>query len=247
MNSYAQLKQEYSQILNLVKTSIQYYQNIGLTGMSLNLQPCALPCFSTIEELSRYVSQCQGCLISLHRPQAVAGEGDPASPLVFVGRSPGITETARRKPFQGEEGALLDRILAAIGLSREKVYLTYAVKCPLPESDGHTFPLPRRCRKILLQELQLVKPKVICTLDTPDAAVIQAVLGKPMGPLPDLRGKIFPLQLGENRIRIIPTYSPGHILHCPEERQGEEKKLVWQDMQLICRELPGYAVERKRT
>lgn len=240
--SLTQFKREYSQIIHLVRTSVQYYQNSGLIGIPLNFeedQPTSSS-FASLDELTSYLGRCRRCLISLHRSLAVAGEGDRASSLVFVARSPGVAEVACRKPLQGEEGELFDRLLSALKLSRERIYLTYAVKCPLPKADGPIRAQASfRCRRILLQELQLLeRPRVICTLDNLDALATQTVLGRPMGSVCDLRGKLFSLWVGERQTRVIPTYSPGFILQTTEEREiREKKKLVWQDMQLISKEL----------
>jgi len=277
METDPQMRKEYSRIVHMVENYVRYCQNIGMTGIPLNFgtRPDPPSSFSSLEELTGYLARCRACLAALNRQKPVPGEGNSEPVLVFVSGPPGSgyaersgetaqgemaqgemaqgRESAQTKPLQGKEGELFDRIISSIKLSREDIYLTCAVKCPLPESErpacqtgsqtgrqisevqaSQTSQTIRRCRRLLFQELQLLKPHIICTLDS---LATRMVLGKP-GSIDEWRGNVFPLQLGESQVKVIPTYSPATILRHSENenRCCEIKKLVWQDMQRIRQE-----------
>lgn len=240
MNTHFQIEDEYYQLVRMIRNYFQYYRNMGIVGIPLDQQtilPNSIPSFISMKELHAYFNLCLGCPQAQKRKKTILGEGNIQPTLVFIGQSP--TEEDE-KPFQGEAGELFNKILAAIQLTREEVYLTYAIKCHIPEGESINHQAARFCRQLLLEELQLLRPSLICTFDT---LATQMVLGK-QGLISDLRGKILPLKLKRNRgrkrekrevpslsVKVIPTYSPGFLLQNPQE-----KRPVWLDMQLIRKE-----------
>ena len=146
--------------------------------------------------------------------------------LVFVGEAPGEEEDLQGKPFVGLAGQLLTRIIESIGLGRDEVYIANVVKCRPPHNRN---PKPEEiaaCEPYLLQQLEIIKPKLICALGTFAA---QTLL-KTAQPISILRGRFH----WYHNIKLMPTFHPAYLLRNPSG-----KKIVWQDMQLIKKELLG--------
>ncbi len=117
-----------------------------------------------LKKLEREVQNCQKCSLGKARTQAVFGEGDPKAEIVFIGEGPGQKEDETGKPFVGAAGKLLDEMIQAIDLTREKVYIANVVKCRPP---GNRDPLPdeiKACWPYLEKQLQTIKPKLIVLL-----------------------------------------------------------------------------------
>jgi len=232
MKDPSQIKNEYYQLVQMVKHYIQYCQNIGLKNIPMQ-NPSDLftqlhhPSFSSLAGLHNYLSRCQSCPLAKNRIKPVPGEGNPTPVMVFIGQAPDREESLQGKPFLGEAGQLLTKIISAIHLSRKDVYLTYAMKCCLSKNEHPTQPITRACRPLLLQELRLLHPKLICTL----GPVATQLLLKNKTPFEEQRGKIFSIEIGDCPIRAIPTYSPEYLLNNPKK-----KDLAWLDVQLIRKE-----------
>jgi DNA polymerase len=151
---------------------------------------------------------------------AAALTGDASADLVFVGEAPGEAEDRQGEPFAGPSGQLLTRIIEAMGLCREQVYILNIVKCRPPKNrDPHPDELAA-CRPILQAQLDCLQPRVICTLGK---FASQALLQTDEA-ISRLRGRFH--TLGE--IPVMPTYHPAYLLRNPHE-----KRVVWQDMQAI--------------
>lgn len=186
-------------------------------------------------DLARTVADCRRCDLGRSRTQAVFGEGDPAAELVFVGEAPGAEEDRAGRPFVGAAGELLTKIIASIGLERERVYICNVLKCRPP---GNRNPLPAEidaCREHLTRQLDLLRPKVICALGTFAAQTLLAS----QEPISRLRGKVHEL----NGAHLVPTLHPAALLYHPQN-----KRSVWEDMKLIAKLLgqnvPGTHGER---
>jgi uracil-DNA glycosylase family 4 len=226
------VKKAYYQVVTMVKGYIRYCRNIGLTHIPLpeasSLSSCLFhPDMASLGHLAHYLDHCQSCPLAGNRQAAVPGEGHLSPRLVLIGQSPGKEESLEGKPFLGEAGDLLTKILSSIQLSREEVYLTYALKCPFPHKGEFDYQTIRPCRELLFRELRLLRPDLIATLGP---VATQIVLGERI-PLAEVRGKIFPLKVGEMSIKVVPTYDPDYLL-----QHTNEKNAVWQDMKLIRKE-----------
>jgi DNA polymerase len=174
----------------------------------------------TYELLRKKVFNCKMCPLCKERKNVVFGEGDVNANLMFIGEAPGANEDIQGKPFVGEAGRLLSKIINAMGLTREKVYIANILKCRPP---GNRDPLPEeitQCYPFLISQIKIVSPVVICTL----GKISTQTLLRTSEPISKLRGKIFDF----NGIKTVPTFHPSHLLHHPEN-----KRLVWQDMQII--------------
>jgi DNA polymerase len=174
-----------------------------------------------LESLDKVVKKCRKCGLCEERTKTVFGSGKATVPLVFVGEAPGADEDRQGFPFVGRAGELLTRIIAAMGLSRDDVYICNVLKCRPP---GNRDPLPDEvgsCTTYLEQQLDLLKPKVICSLGRHSTAFLTKQEGVAMK---SVRGRTF-LYRG---VKVIPTYHPAALLRNPSL-----KALVWEDVQKV--------------
>jgi uracil-DNA glycosylase len=167
------------------------------------------------------LGDCTRCkLHTLGRTQIVFGVGNPAADLMFVGEAPGADEDIQGEPFVGRAGQLLTKIIEAIGLRREDVYIANVIKCRPP---GNRNPEPdevTQCQPFLFRQIDLVQPKVIVALGKFAA---QCLL-KTTEPITRLRGR-------EYKYRdaiLIPTYHPAYLLRTPSAKRD-----VWEDMKKV--------------
>jgi DNA polymerase len=170
---------------------------------------------------------CQRCkLHTLGRTQVVFGVGNPDADLMFVGEAPGADEDLQGEPFVGRAGQLLTKIVEAIGLTREQVYIANVIKCRPP---GNRNPEPdevEQCEPFLFRQIDRIKPKVIVALGKFAA---QSLL-RTADPITRIRGR-------EYKYRdaiLMPTYHPAYLLRNPSS-----KREVWEDMKRVREILKG--------
>ncbi len=183
--------------------------------------------------LTEEVFACQKCRLCQTRTHVVLGAGDLHAPLMFVGEGPGQQEDLSGQPFVGAAGQLLDKMLGAIGLKREQVYICNIVKCRPPHNRVPEADEREACMDYLRQQVALVKPKVIvCLGSTPT----RALLGDDMRITRD-RG-VWHLKKG---VWFMPTYHPAALL-----RDESKKRPSWEDFKAIrdkLVELGAYNIE----
>ncbi len=176
-----------------------------------------------LETLQRKYSQCKKCDLAENRIKFVYGEGNSHARLVFIGEAPGADENRSGKPFVGKAGQLLTRILQAIGLTREEVYITNVVKCRPPNNrDPHTTEI-ESCRPYLDEQLKLIRPDLIVLLGRVAAV---SLLDMKLS-LAKFRGTTYLY----NNIPTIVTYHPSALLRNPVY-----KRPTWEDFKKIRRE-----------
>ncbi len=167
---------------------------------------------------------CQACDLAVGRTKLVFGAGDPEAQLMFIGEAPGYDEDQKGLPFVGAAGQLLTKMIQAMKLTREDVYIANCLKCRPPENRN---PLPTEivsCSPILMQQIEIIKPKVICTL----GKFASQTLLQTQEPISRLRGRFHDWK----GIRVMPTFHPAYLLRSPDE-----KKIAWQDLKLVMNEL----------
>ncbi|MBD1399209.1 uracil-DNA glycosylase [Pelobacter sp. M08fum] len=171
----------------------------------------------TLSDLRSEVELCCACPLHETRKTVVFGRGNPAANLVFVGEAPGHEEDQQGEPFVGEAGRLLERILFAMGLSADDVYICNLIKCRPPANrDPHANEVVA-CEPYLKRQLALLKPTIIVTLGRFAA---QTLLGV-QTPVSRLRGQWHSYE----GVALMPTFHPAYLLRSPQE-----KKQVWEDM-----------------
>ncbi len=174
----------------------------------------------TLEDLEKEVKRCRRCALHRTRTQAVTGEGPCPAEVMLVGEAPGREEDLEGRPFVGAAGKLLDKMLAAIGLKREELYITNVVKCRPPGNRTPEREEIEACRPYLARQVRLVKPRAILALGS--VAARSLLLSDE--PLSRLRGRAHELE----GIPVVPTYHPAYLLRNPAA-----KRAAWEDLKLF--------------
>ena len=162
----------------------------------------------------------RGKLHGQGRRQIVFGVGNPDADLMFVGEAPGADEDIQGIPFVGRAGQLLTKIIEAIDLKREDVYIANVIKCRPPENRNPEPDEVETCEPFLFQQIDIVKPKVIVALGKFGAQTLLRTLD----PISRLRGRVFEYR----GAKLIPTFHPAYLLRNPSS-----KREVWEDMKLV--------------
>lgn len=186
-------------------------------------EPVVRP-LQTLPDVRANLGDCQRCPLCTTRTNLVFGEGNIQAGLVFVGEAPGADEDRQGLPFVGKAGQLLTRIIVAMGLQRQDVYICNILKCRPP---GNRNPKPEEiaaCEPFLIRQLRAIQPQVICALGTFAAHTLL----KTDIPITLLRGRFHSYQ----GIPLMPTYHPAYLLRNPGA-----KKQVWEDVQKIMKML----------
>jgi uracil-DNA glycosylase len=178
----------------------------------------------SLAELEAVAKQCTLCRLQHGRKHVVFGVGNPHAELMFAGEAPGRDEDQQGEPFVGRAGQLLTRIIEAIGMKRQDVYIANVIKCRPPNNRNPEADEIARCEPYLVRQIELVKPRIIVALGTFAA---QTLL-KTKQPISQLRGRFHTYQ----GVKLMPTFHPAFLLRNPER-----KRAVWEDMQAVQREL----------
>ena len=228
-----------------VADHLKYYEEIGVTGISRDPKwrdrgdsppegGRSTEAVTVASGLSRIVPSetlddikteigplCMRCkLCSLGRTQTVFGVGNPKARLMFVGEAPGEDEDKKGEPFVGRAGQLLTKIVEAIGMTRDQVYIANVIKCRPPNNRNPEPDEVATCEPFLFRQIDVIQPKVIVPLGKFAA---QCVL-KTMDPITKLRGRRFDYRGSV----LIPTFHPAYLLRNPSA-----KREVWEDMKNV--------------
>jgi DNA polymerase len=223
---------------------LEYFKEIGVDGVSRDAKwrtrpdtpaapaapaaptapaaPAALASGDTLDAIKADIGPaCTRCkLCTLGRSQIVFGVGNPKARLMFVGEAPGEEEDKRGEPFVGRAGQLLTKIIEAIGLTREQVYIANVIKCRPPGNRNPETDEVAACEPFLFRQIDVIQPKVIVPLGKFAA---QCLL-KTMEPITRLRGR----QYEYRGAVLIPTFHPAYLLRNPSS-----KREVWEDMKKV--------------
>ena len=187
-------------------------------------KPAALPVIvavdPSLEAIREDIGECTRCKLHEHRTNIVFGEGNPRARLVFIGEGPGADEDATGRPFVGRAGQLLDKIISAIGLKRDDVYIANIVKCRPPGNRTPERDEVATCEQFLFRQLALIKPAVIVALGSP---AFQCLV-RTREPITKARGE----WREWNGMKLMPTYHPAYLLRVPEK-----KREAWEDMKRV--------------
>ncbi len=154
---------------------------------------------------------CERCALAASRTQVVFGAGNPDAELMLVGEAPGFHEDAQGIPFVGQAGALLERLLAGIGLERSDVYTANVLKCRPP---GNRDPLPEEigaCEPHLFRQLEAIRPAVVASLGNFATALLS---GRSLG-ITRVHGQEQEVTVGTSRVVLYPLYHPAAALYTP--------------------------------
>ena len=218
-------RQALREIVTDVRAYLETQQKLGLEYADVKwpeAPPPARPL--SLAEVREELGECTRCKLHRHRTQIVFGVGNPKASLVFVGEAPGADEDAQGEPFVGRAGQLLTKIIQAMGMQREDVYICNIIKCRPPNNRTPESEEILACQPFLVKQLQAIRPKFICALGGP---ATQTLL-QTKEPISRLRGKFYDF----HGIPLLPTFHPAFLLRNPYE-----KKTVWEDMKLLLREM----------
>ena len=179
----------------------------------------------TLLALQKEVKACMNCALAQTRRTVVFGEGNERADVVFVGEAPGEEEDAQGRPFVGRAGKFLDQMIQRVGLSRKDVFICNVLKCRPPQNREPDPAEVEKCKGYLFAQLQLVHPKVICTLGRHAYNTLMNVDAR----ITKIRGQFTEY----NGVKLLPTYHPSFLL-----RNQERVKEAMEDMEKL-REILG--------
>jgi DNA polymerase len=200
--------------------------DLGQTSSAQNLQSEAPLAFArnateALAAIRADIGDCTRCkLHTLGRKQIVFGVGNPEADLMFVGEAPGAEEDEQGIPFVGRAGQLLTKIIEAIDLRRDDVYIANIIKCRPPQNRNPEPDEVALCEPFLFRQVDVIAPKVIVALGKYAA---QTLL-RTDSPISRLRGRVFDYR----GAKLIPTFHPAYLLRNPSS-----KREVWEDMKLV--------------
>ncbi|MFH1853509.1 MAG: uracil-DNA glycosylase [Candidatus Neomarinimicrobiota bacterium] len=215
---------------NLIRYLAQSRQLYGdelyrqrVPGVAEPPAPMTVKNVATLDAYQAAISDCQACVLGAKRTNFVFGVGDPEADLVCVGEAPGADEDAQGLPFVGRAGKLLDKILAAIQLSREKnVYICNVLKCRPPNNRDPLESEVDLCEPYLIRQLELIRPRLIVALGRVAAKTLLKLDASVA--LKDLRNKLHDY----HGTPLVVTYHPAALL-----RSEKFKRPTWEDFKWI--------------
>lgn len=219
--STKQLTRAYLEDLSLFEESVYAPKQATSAPSRPDSLPGALePLPPSLEDFQRDITNCAACPMGQQRNRIVFGDGRADARIVFVGEAPGRNEDIQGKPFVGQAGQLLNKMLVDVGLRREDVYICNVLKCRPPENRD---PLPNEvvaCLPYLLTQLSLIAPEILVCLGRHAAS---ALLGVDV-PMRDLRGRVVPW----HGLQVMVTYHPAYYL-----RNGSQLATGMEDFRLL--------------
>lgn len=231
-----QLANEIREALASARSQFEYLADLGLQQLTRNVPaappadtpgpPAHEPRPETLEAIREDLGDCRRCGLAGTRTRLVYGVGNPQARLVLVGEAPGREEDLKGEPFVGEAGRLLDKILAAMGMRREEIYICNVLKCRPPNNRDPQPDEVATCEAFLVRQIAAIRPQVIVGLGR---FAVQSLL-KSRVPIGQLRGEWQSYQ----GIPLMPTYHPAYLLRNPEGKRD-----VWEDMKAVLRRLQG--------
>ncbi|TVQ31141.1 MAG: uracil-DNA glycosylase [Phycisphaeraceae bacterium] len=174
----------------------------------------------------RHASDCPHCTRSTTHSKLVFGEGAADARLMFVGEAPGAEEDRTGRPFVGRAGELLDKMIRAMGLEREEVYIANVLKCRPPNNATPTLEEASRCGPYLLEQIRVIRPEAIVTLGKPASQLLlesKETMGAMRGSWREYQG-----------VPLMPTFHPAYLLRAYTD---ENRAKVWSDLQQVMERL----------
>jgi DNA polymerase len=219
------LYSELKDIANMVRRYVEQLAGEGVDGINASAPVSSAGAGVVGKEdalsgIGKEVASCRKCRLSETRKHTVFGLGAGNARLVLVGEAPGAEEDRQGLPFVGRAGKLLTKMLAAIELEREEVYITNVLKCRPPNNRDPQEDEVECCEPYLIAQLQILNPALICALGRHAA---QTLLKTGQG-INKLRGKFYDY----HGIKLLPTFHPAYLLRNPAD-----KKKAWEDLQKV--------------
>ncbi|MDB4928019.1 MAG: Uracil-DNA glycosylase, family 4 [Myxococcaceae bacterium] len=193
------------------------------------VEPAAEGRSAALRVIQGEVRACVACKLAPTRTQTVFARGNPDARICFIGEGPGADEDRTGLPFVGVAGQLLDRIIAAMRLSEEQVYIANIVKCRPPNNRVPDHEEMSACTPFLLRQLEVVKPDVIVAL----GKTATAFLLDSKGSMTSMRGRWHSWK----GVAVMPTWHPSYVLRVRDDPKSTARAEVWTDMKLVLERL----------
>jgi DNA polymerase len=185
-----------------------------------------------LNTIAAEITACLKCGLSKTRKNAVTGEGNPESQIMFIGEAPGYWEDVKGKPFVGVAGKFLDTLLSEIDLSRSDVFIGNVLKCRPPRNRAPTPNEIQTCTPYLDRQMKTIQPKVIVTLGNHSTAYIFSKAGLPFNSITQAHGKFSEASILGMHVTIFPTFHPAAALY-----SAKYKEQITNDFKLLKQEL----------
>jgi uracil-DNA glycosylase family 4 len=226
-------------IFENVKSMLEFYQVLGLGSLPIKLRKIRsvevdskFPSHRTpelkvsaLKALREEIGDCKRCKLSNKRTNIVFGEGNPDARLMFIGEAPGGEEDLQARPFVGDAGMLLTRLIEKMGLRRKDVYIANIVKCRPPMNRDPEIDEIEKCRGFVERQIEIINPDVIMSLGRISA---QTLIGNAKLKITAIRGNFFYYK----GIPLMPTFHPAYLIRNPKD-----KWLTWSDAQKVIEKL----------
>ena len=212
---------------------VQFLRELGVDGVSSD-DAWRIPSVSlvarmnpeaelagTLKVIREELGDCTRCKLHAGRTNLVFGVGNPKADLMFVGEAPGRDEDLKGEPFVGRAGQLLTKIIEAIDLTRDDVYIANVIKCRPPQNRNPESDEVETCEPFLFSQIDAIRPRVIVALG---AFAVRTLLRDDKTPISKLRGQ----QYSYRGTTLIPTFHPAYLLRSPDK-----KRYVWEDMKQV--------------
>jgi uracil-DNA glycosylase family 4 len=232
-----------TEIVKDIKGILLFYQALGFDALPISFEAMkriyrekkndsyivdspAMPGFIKSKEVSlkalrEEIGDCRRCKLAAGRKNIVFGEGNPDARLMFVGEGPGREEDLQARPFVGDAGMLLTRLIEKMGFKREEVYIANIVKCRPPMNRDPERDEIESCRGFVERQIEIISPTVIISLGRISS---QTLLGNATLKMTAVRGHFFDYR----GVSLMPTFHPAYLLRNPKD-----KWLTWSDAQMV--------------
>ncbi|MBL1217479.1 MAG: uracil-DNA glycosylase [Planctomycetes bacterium] len=186
---------------------------------------------SALDQLrERHDRECPHCTKATYHTQTVFGEGDPDAQMMFIGEAPGAEEDKTGRPFVGRAGKLLEKMINAMGLAREDVYIANVLKSRPPDNATPTVTEVSKCAPYLTEQIRIIQPAAIVALGAPSAKfLLQTSIG-----ISKLRGRWHTCLFGDLEVPVMPTFHPAYLLR---QYTPDNRTKVWSDLQMVMEQL----------
>ena len=194
-----------------------------------------------MKKIENRIRKCKACQLGNTRINAVPGEGNVYSPIVFVGEGPGEEEDKSGRPFVGRAGKLFDKILESVGFNRADLYIANIVKCRPPNNRVPLEAEVEACSHYLYAQIAVINPEIIVPLG---ATALKFFLGSGVDSITVARGKLYEWKDG---IKIFPMFHPSYLLRNASKAPGSPKALTWEDIRKLKKMYDEFASSQKST
>jgi len=233
-----------AKIFENIKSILEFYQDLGFEMLPINFPtpPFTSPLTkggyrgvkgrqrginkeAVLNVLRKDIGECKRCRLSKERTNIVFGEGNSDARLMFIGEAPGREEDSQGRPFVGDAGMLLTRLIEKMGFKRGDVYIANILKCRPPMNRDPEKDEIESCRGFVEKQIEIIKPEVLISLGRISA---QTLIGNTRLKMTSIRGNFFDYK----GILLMPTFHPAYLLRNPKD-----KWLTWNDAQKVLEKL----------